>query len=392
MAKGSRHKAKPSSQKSPHQSPNQFNEAGLWHFIPLHTGSRYLNWLLLLSPIVFVAHYALSLPPLLMFALAGLAIVPLAAALGESTNAVAEHTSQSVGGLLNATMGNAAELIISLIALLKDHVQVVKASLSGSIIGNALLVLGFCAFAGGIGREKQTFSRQNVMINSTMLFVVIVALVMPAVYDLTVFGSLKQNSPGLEHLSLATAAVLILMYALSLVFSFVTHQTAPTEPPSQGKTGVSMQRAIFGLAIAAALIALLSDILVGEIESAKQALGISDLFMGVIIIAVIGNAAEHSTAVTAARRDQMDLSLSIAAGSSSQIALFVAPVLVFVGYLTGHPMSLIFSPLEIAGIVLAVVVMALIATDGETTWFEGAALLAVYAILALSFYFVPSGS
>jgi Ca2+:H+ antiporter len=150
-----------------------------------------------------------------------------------------------------------------------------------------------------------------------------------------------------------------------------------------------LARAIVGLALAAALIAFLSDILVGEIESAKQILGVSDLFMGVVIIAIIGNAAEHATAVAAARRNQMDLALSIAAGSSSQIALFVAPVLVFAGYLIGHPMSLIFTPLEIAGIVLAVVVMELIAADGETTWFEGAALLAVYMILALSFYFVP---
>jgi Ca2+:H+ antiporter len=364
-------------------------EHGLWRFIPLHTGSVSLNWLLLLSPVAIVIHYTLALPPLLMFALAGLAIVPLAAALGESTQAVAAHTSQSVGGLLNATMGNAAELIIAFVALGDGQVQVVKASLSGSIIGNALLVLGFCALVGGIGREKQTFSRKNVMINATMLFVVIVALIMPAVYDLSVFGALEANSPKLESLSLATAGVLIVMYAVSMIFSFTSHQAAPTEAPPQGEAQTSMARAIVGLALAAALIAFLSDILVGEIESAKQVLGVSDLFMGVVIIAIIGNAAEHATAVAAARRNQMDLALSIAAGSSSQIALFVAPVLVFAGYLIGRPMSLIFTPLEIAGIVLAVVVMELIAADGETTWFEGAALLAVYVILAFSFYFVP---
>jgi Ca2+:H+ antiporter len=371
------------------QKTENSKEHGLWRSIPLHTGSDYLNWLLLLSPVAIVIHYTLSLPPLLMFALAGLAIVPLAAALGDSTQAIAAHTSQSVGGLLNATMGNAAELIIAFIALFEGHVEVVKASLSGSIIGNALLVLGFCAFFGGIGREKQSFSRRNVMIDSTMLFVVIVGLIMPAVYDLSVLGSLTANSPSLEHLSVATAVVLILMYAMSMVFAFRGRGVAPTEARSGGEPQMSMAQAVFGLAVAAALIAFLSDILMAELESAKQALGISDLFMGVVIIAIIGNAAEHSTAVTAALRDQMDLALSIAAGSSSQIALFVAPVLVLVGYVSGHPMSLVFTPLEIAGIVLAVVVMVLIAADGETTWFEGAALVAVYVILALSFYFVP---
>jgi Ca2+:H+ antiporter len=371
------------------QQTSTTNKSGVFRYIPLHTGSRYLNWLLLLSPAVIVIHYTLTLPPILMFTLAGVAIVPLAASLGDSTQAVAAQTSQSVGGLLNATMGNAAELIISFIALFEGHVEVVKASLSGSIIGNSLLVLGFCAFFGGLGREKQSFSRRNVMIDSTMLFVVVVALIMPAVYDLSVLGSLQANSPSLERLSVATSVILILMYAASMVFAFMGQSVAPTGTPAEGEPQISMARAIFGLVVAAALIAFVSDVLMAELESAKQAMGISDLFMGVIIIAIIGNAAEHSTAVTAALRDQMDMALSIAAGSSSQIALFVAPVLVLVGFASGHPMSLVFTPLEIAGVVLAVVVMVLIAADGETTWFEGAALVAVYLILAISFYFVP---
>ena len=362
----------------------------LWSQFPLKTGHAALDVLLLAVPGAFMLHF-LSVPPLVMFLAAAIAIVPLAAVLGESTEALSEHTGPAVSGLLNATMGNATELILSFFMLRAGHQEIVKASLSGSIIGNVLLVLGLSALVGGIGRAKQTFSRQISGTNSTMLFIAVVALIMPAVFDLTVYGKLEVQNHRIEMLSLGTAAVLIVIYGLSLVFSLVTHRADHVAAPqvASSKKPVSATSALISLVLATVLVAFLSEMLVGQIESAKHAMGVSDLFMGVIVIAIIGNAAEHGTAVLMARRDRMNLAMSIAIGSSSQIALFVAPVLVFAGWVMGTPMSLVFTPFEIAGVALAVLIVEMISFDGETTWFEGAELIAVYLILAVSFYFVP---
>lgn len=364
----------------------------LWSRFPLKTGHALLDPLLLAVPIAFVLHFT-SAPALLLFAIAALGIIPLAAVLGESTEDLAVHTGPALGGLLNATLGNATELILAFMMLRAGQQEVVKASLSGSIIGNVLLVLGLSAFAGGLGREKQHFSRPMASINSTLLFIAVVALVMPAVFALTIYGRLVADTHRIENLSLGTAAVLIVIYVTSLVFSFITnkpHGASVAVAQDHERPRVSPVSALISLAIATVLVALLSEILVGELEAAKQAMGVSDLFMGVIIIAIIGNAAEHATAVMMARRDRMTLAVSIAIGSSTQIALFVAPVLVFAGWLMRRPMSLVFTPFEIAGVALAVLIMDMISSDGETTWFEGAELIAVYLILAVSFYFVPA--
>jgi Ca2+:H+ antiporter len=363
-----------------------------WSRFPLKTGHPLLDVLLLAIPLAFLFHFV-PVAPAIIFLVAAIAIVPLAAVLGESTEALSEHVGPAIGGLLNATMGNATELIIAFFMLRAGHQEIVKASLSGSIIGNVLLVLGLSALVGGWGREKQSFSRHVTSVNSTMLFIAVVALVMPAVFDLTVYGRLEVQNHRVEMLSLATAAVLIAIYSLSLIFSLKTHRSdqAHTPQPQKGSAPVSLKAALFSLTLATVLVALLSEILVGQIEAAKHALGVSDLFMGVIVIAIIGNAAEHGTAVLMARRDRMTLAMSIAIGSSSQIALFVAPVLVFAGWAMGSPMSLVFTPFEIAGIALAVLIVEMISSDGETTWFEGAELIAVYLILGVSFYFVPAG-
>jgi Ca2+:H+ antiporter len=359
---------------------------------PLKTGNVVLDVLLLAVPLAFVLHF-MNVPALVMFLVAAAAIVPLAAVLGESTEALSEHTGPTIGGLLNATMGNATELILSFFMLRAGHQEIVKASLSGSIIGNVLLVLGLSALVGGIGREKQAFSRQMLSMNSTMLFIAVIALVMPAVFDLTVYGRLEIQNHRIEMLSLGTAAVLIAVYGLSLLFTLMTHRgESVTAAKAHGKATVSAKSALVSLAIATILVAFLSELLVGQIESAKQAMGVSDLFMGVIVIAIIGNAAEHGTAVLMARRDRMNLAMSIAIGSSSQIALFVAPVLVFAGWAMGTPMSLVFTPFEIVSVALAVLIVEMISFDGETTWFEGAELIAVYLILAVSFYFVPTST
>ena len=331
--------------------------------------------------------YLKILPPLWVFVLAALAIVPLAGVLGEATEDLASHLGQGVGALLNATMGNATELIIAVFAIRAGHTEVVKASLSGSIIGNILLVLGLSVLAGGWKREKQTFSRQAAAVNATMLFIAVVALVMPAVFSLGVFGELREHSARIEKLSLWTSVVLIVVYLLSLRFAFGTNAAKPEEAVKPERP---VRAALVALSLATVLVALVSEILVAQIDATKQALGFSDLFLGVVVIAIIGNAAEHATAVSMAIENKMDLALGVAIGSSAQIALLVAPLVVFYSWAIHKPMSLLFRPLEIAGITLAVVIVEMISSDGETTWFEGAQLLAVYLILAVAFYFVPS--
>jgi len=363
----------------------------LWRNFPLRSEHKWLNWLLLIVPVAFFLHLRHA-PPLWVFTAAALGIIPLAGVLGEATEALAARMGPTLGGILNATMGNATELIIAFFALRAGHVEVVKASLSGSIIGNLLLVLGLAVLWGGIGRESQKFSRATAGTNSTMLFIAVVALIMPAVFDLTVYGNLKQQNPHLENLSLWTSGVLILIYLVSFVFVLKTHKRLfqPDQPIEHHQAGhVSVQRSLISLISATVLIGFLSEMLVGEIDAVTKSIGMTELFVGVIVVAIIGNAAEHSSAIMVARRNKMDLAMTIAVGSSTQIALFVAPVLVFLSVLIGNPMSLVFTGLEIAAIVMSVLIVEMISYDGETNWFEGAELLAVYIILALAFFFVP---
>lgn len=366
---------------------SRHRRSGWWAKFPLKTEHSVLNWLLLFVPVALVLEFVSGVPPLLLFALAALGIIPLAGVLGEATEDLASHLGQGLGALLNATMGNATELIIAIFALRAGHTEVVKASLSGSIIGNILLVLGLSVLVGGWKREKQSFSRQAAAVNSTMLFIAVVALVMPAVFGLSVFGHFSEHGTLIEKMSLWTSVVLIVVYLLSLVFAFGTHAA---KDEASHKSERPARSALIALVLATILIAVLSEILVAQIDATKQALGLSELFLGVIVIAIVGNAAEHGTAVIMAKRDKMDLALGIAIGSSAQIALLVAPVLVILAWMMGKPMSLVFVPLEITGIALAVLIVEMISSDGETTWFEGVQLLAVYLILAVAFYFVPS--
>lgn len=361
----------------------------LWHNFPLKTGHTILNVLLLAVPAVLIAHWFIHPGPIVEFVLAALAIIPLAGALGEATEDLSAHLGERAGGLLNATMGNATELIIGFFALRAGHVEIVKASISGSIIGNALLVFGAAVIAGGVKREKQTFSRHDAAVNSTMLFIAAIALIMPAVYDLSVYGSLRENGRNIEHLSLWTSLILIAVYACSILFTFGRGSKHAHEKP--GAEVRSSKAALIALVVSTIVVAYMSEILVSQIEAVKKSIGLSDLFLGVVVIAVIGNAAEHSTAVLMAMKDKMNVALNIAAGSSSQIALLVAPLLVFMSLFMQRRMSLVFTGLEIAGIALAVIVLEMIAYDGETNWFEGVELIAVYFILAVAFYYVPAG-
>lgn len=360
-----------------------------WKKLPLKTGHRWLNVLLLAAPLaVFLDVF--HAPALLVFVVTALAIIPFASVLGEATGTLAAYSGPAVGGLLNATLGNLTELIIAIFALSAGHIEVVKASLSGSIIGNLLLVLGLSIIAGGLKRDVQHFSRASTSGNSTMLMIAVAALVMPAIFNLTIYGNLQHHeSPRLESLSLWTSAVLVLLYFLNLLFIFKAHRRMGPRAEKQETPATSKTYALVALALCTVCIAGLSEILVGQIGTVTKALGMTELFVGVVVVSLIGNSAENSTAIFMARQDKMDLAMSLATGSSTQIALFVAPVLVFLSLAMGHPMTLLFNGFEIGGIFLSVLIVAMIASDGETHWFEGAQLLAVYAILAVAFYFVP---
>ena len=362
--------------------------ARAWHKFPLKTEHLWLNCLLIMVPAAVVLRL-LHASPLMIFAASALAIIPMAGVLGEATSTLAAYAGPTAGGLLNATLGNATEFIIALVALRGGHIKVVQASLSGSIIGNLLLVLGLSIVAGGIKRDVLRFPRSTASMHSTMLMIASAALIMPAVFDMTAYGSLGHTTAALENLSLWTSGTLILVYLANLLFVFRTHRPVLDAPGEKIKPEASRAHALLALALATVIIAVLSELLVAEIEPVTRALGMTELFVGVIVVAVIGNAAEHSTAILVARRNQMELSLTIAAGSSTQIALLVAPALVFISAAMGHPMTLVFHGFEIAAIVLSVLIVEMISSDGETNWFEGAQLLALYVILGAAFYFLP---
>ena len=354
---------------------------------------RLLSALYLALPAALLLHY-LKAGDTWVFACSAFAIIPLAGLMGKATEHLAEHLGESLGGLLNASFGNAAELLIAGMALRRGLHEVVKASITGSIIGNVLLVLGASALAGGLKFPRQQFSRVAATTQSTLLLLAAIGLVVPAIFHASI--GTAAGAEGSEHsLSLAIAIVLFGAYILSLFFTLRTHKHlyVGAEPAAgdaaRGTGGWSRRRAFTILAAATAGVALMSELLVGTIESAGHAWGMSNVFVGVVLLAVIGNAAEHSTAILMAMRNKMDLALAIAVGSSLQIALFVAPALVFYSRMIGQPMDLIFTPFEVMAVVLSVLVVNHVVADGESNWLEGALLLAVYAILALAFYRLP---
>src|SRR5262245_38392213 len=331
----------------------------------------------------------------LVFVAAALGIIPTAALMGRATEELAARSGPGIGGLLNVTFGNAPELIIALFALGQGLHEVVKASIVGSILGNILLVMGAAMLAGGLGREKQTFSRTSVSVQTTMLLLAAAALLMPAIFELVEGQGLPQPGAELvdygstvEHLSLAVAIVLIATYVAGLVFSLKTHRDIfNPEYEDEDTWGWSVRTSILALSIAGLLVGLMSEILVGSIAEASEAIGLSEFFIGVIVVAIVGNAAEHWVAVLVARKDKMDLAVNIAIGSAAQIALFAAPLLVLVSFFIGPgPTPLVFNGFELGAVLLAIVIANFTTQDGESTWFEGVQLLAVYLILAITFF------
>jgi Ca2+:H+ antiporter len=356
-----------------------------------------LNLLLVFVPVAIGLHFLRPDAHTWIFLSAALAIVPLAGWLGRATEHLAERTGEGIGGLLNATFGNAAEMIIALMALKRGLYDVVKASLTGSIIGNVLLVLGAAILAGGFKHTTQKFNASGARVQATMLSLAAVALIVPAAFHYIGGPAAIAREAGL---SFEIALVLLVTYALSLWFSlhthkqlFMGHSPEAAEVTEGAEHRWSMRKSIGVLAGSTALIAWVSEILVGSVEQAAHAFGMTSLFVGVIVVAIVGNAAEHSTAVLVAMKNRMDLSLGIAIGSSIQIALFVAPVLVLASYVMGpRPMDLVFTPSEVLAVGIAVAITGQIAGDGESNWLEGVQLLAVYIILGIVFFFLPEQS
>jgi Ca2+:H+ antiporter len=330
-----------------------------------------------------------------IFVAAALGIIPTAALMGKSTEELAARSGPGVGGFLNVTFGNFPELVIAFFALIEGLQEVVKASIIGSIIGNILLVLGASMFIGGLRRDKQTFNRAAANAQSAMLLLALAALVMPAVFELVVGGRLPSPNEELvnygstvEHLSLAVAIVLMLSYVAGLIFSLRTHRALFNPHSEPEEADWSVRRGVIALAVAGIAVGLMSEILVGSISEAGESLGLSEFFIGAIVVAIVGNAAEHWVAVLVATKDKMDLAVGICLGSSTQIALFVAPLLVILSFPFGpEPMPLVFNGFELAAIVFAILIADRVTAEGESNWFEGLQLLAVYLVVALAFAF-----
>jgi Ca2+:H+ antiporter len=350
-----------------------------------------LNWLLMFVPVAIGLEYLMPESRTWIFVAACLAVVPLAGWLGRATEQLAHHTGEGVGGLLNATFGNAAELIIAIMAIRKGLYPVVKASLTGSIMGNLLLVLGASVLAGGVKHKEQDFNVTGARAQATLLTLSAIGFITPAAFHyLADAGGRGRES----DVSLEIALILLMAYGAHLLFTLHTHKQlfagGESCPPEESAPAWSLKKALLVLAGATALIAWVSEILVGSVEAAATTFGLSSVFVGVIVVAVIGNAAEHSTAVTMALRNRMELSMGIALGSSLQIALLVAPVLVILSHFFGpRPMDLVFTPAEVLAVFLSVLITGQVASDGKSNWLEGVQLLAVYLILAVVFYYLP---
>ena len=338
--------------------------------------------------------------PLLVFIFSGLAMIPLAGLMGEATEALAVHTGPRLGGLLNATLGNAAELIITIMAIregirnpaINEHMlELVRASLTGSIMGNILLVLGLSVLVGGLRHGTQKFDRSHAGTNATMLMLAVAALIVPSLFSHNIE---IVNHDAVEYLSLGVAGVMIVLYVLALIYQLRAPSNHTLDDAEYAAAEIdaphwSVPKALIILLVSTAAIVWMSELLVGSVEHVVLEIGITEFFLGIIIIPLVGNVAEHLVAVTVAAKNQMELSLAISVGSSLQIALFVAPLLVFISLLMGNPLTLVFNQFELIALMAAVLIAGLVSLDGESNWLEGAMLLAIYLIIALGFFWLP---
>jgi Ca2+:H+ antiporter len=354
--------------------------------------SSAIYFLLVFAPIAAVLDVAHA-DHLILFLISAVALIPLAKLIGDSTEHLATHYGTTVGSLLNVTFGNAAEIIIGVVAINAGLIDLVKASITGSILGNILLIFGLSIIAGGFRYKDQSFSRENIGFQSSMLFLAIIGLAVPTILASTTLSSLESQN-RVQLLSDALAFILLVVYILGIVFTFITHKHLFTPPESaydvQESHGTywSKKKSFLLLAASMAGVVVVSEILVASVETTSKEFGFGELFVGAIIVGIVGNAAEHSSAILLARKGKIELSIGIAAGSGTQIALFVVPILVFAGIALGQPFTLVFTLLELATIFLATIILNLIVHDGRSNWFEGVMLTAVYIIIAIAFFFV----
>jgi Ca2+:H+ antiporter len=349
-----------------------------------------LGVLLIALPFAVLAEL-LHWSPIAVFILSALAIIPLAGYIGAATEVLAFYTNPRIGGLLNATLGNAAELIITITAIRAGYIELVKASITGSILGNLLLVLGMSFVLGGVRHGIQTFDRKQASNNAILLVLTVIILLIPSLLSHYI-GNIETPEPRVETLSIGVSTVMIILYILGLIYSYKVIGGPEFVEEARNETAPkrwSLRTGIIILVISTVGVAYLSEILVGAVEPVVTTLGLSEFFIGLIVIPIIGNVAEHFVAVQVAMKNKMTLSVEIAIASSLQIALFVAPLLVFISLLIGHPLTLIFNPLELIALIAGVLIAALVSADGESNWLEGAELLAIYLILALTFFLMP---
>ena len=343
--------------------------------------------LLVALPLAYLAE-VFHWGPVWVFALSAVSVIPLAAFIGEGTEALAAYTNPRIGGLLNATLGNAAELIITIMAIRVGLLELVKASIAGSIIGNLLLVMGLSMVVGGVKHGVQTFDRRQASRNAILLVLAVIALLIPSIFS----GYIENpQSTRVEALSVGTAIIMMILYGLSLLYSLRVERPPISHKSTEEiihKPSWSIRKAVFILVLATIGVVIASEILIGAVEPVMAGLGISEFFIGIILIPLIGNVAEHFVAVQVAARNQMELSVEIAVSSSLQIALFVAPILVFISLIFNNPLQLIFNDLELIALIAGVIITAFVSEDGESNWLEGSVLLTIYLILALGFFLI----
>ena len=354
-----------------------------------HIKNNPLALLVVAIPLALIAELG-GWSPVWIFVLSAVGVIPMAGYIGAATEVLAVYTGPKIGGLLNATLGNAAELIITLMAVRAGLLELVKASITGSILGNLLLVLGVSMVVGGLRHGEQRFDRRQASNNAILLTLTIIALIIPSLFSQSIGPN---GDPRVEALSLGVAVVMLILYILGLIYSLRMSKSPVTYPSTESahhKPHWSRTRALLVLGLSTAMVVWLSELLVGATEHVVESIGLSEFFLGIILIPIVGNVAEHFVAVQVASRNQMELSVEIAVSSSLQVALFVAPLLVFVSLWMGYPLTLTFNQFELLALIAAVVVTSLVASDGESNWLEGTALLAVYLILGIAFFLLPT--
>ncbi len=359
---------------------------------------KYWNYVMLVFVVIAALGEWLHWSPIVIFVTAALGVVPLAGFMGQATEELAVYTGPKIGGLLNATLGNAAELIITMVAiytgvtnpeLREGLLELVKASITGSILGNLLLILGLSMLLGGIKFKRQTFDMAQANVNATMLISAVIALGIPSMFSYAINAD-HAHEQSVEYLSLSVAAVMLVIYVLGIAFSFQLDDPSQADHSEVHHPTWSVRQAVGVLLASTVAIAFLSEVLVGAVEPVVKEFGVSEFFLGIIIIPLVGNAAEHAVAIQMAMKNKMEIALAIAIGSSLQIALFVAPALVFISLAMGNPLTLTFNLFEVVALFAASLIAAFIALDGESNWLEGAQLLAVYFIIGVAFLFLPS--